>query len=420
MIDQIKEKMNSKWLIAFLKAKYKIIFGFALLSAIIVFAAASLQKKKYTAKAVVYPISANIQSPGQVEEGNMLLILQIMESNELYQNIVEELDLFNECKIDTSIEENKLGFIQKLKSNTGFQRTSYRALEIKYTDDDPVQSAKICNQLVHQIQKINNQIAKTQLYPYIKAKSEEYQNKLSEVDKLSALITIEKSEKVDSASQRLIQLLNEKNKRIGSIRNELGMLRLELGIHSLGNQIDGLQSSYTRTQAHYEKALASLNVYHEKLSETDTQLINTEALVAGLAKKQELLKQRLDKMLGKDQVFSALSNQLALEIQNRDQLIIRLETIQNTYEPGVESVSLKQKQIMLENELGQLSKIKFDYEQALGQLKVFEPGLAVVSSANPPGNSSNVSAFLLAIFAFISMSLLCLIILLIIDKPERL
>lgn len=152
--------------------KLLIIIG---LSAAIISAGVSLLiKNKYVSKVIMFPTSTNsisktllstqystkedIMDFGEDEQAEQML--QILNSNEIRQRIIDKFDLLNHYDINPNSKYKISTLYKKYDKNISFSRTEYMAVEIKVIDRDPQVAADIANEIANLYDTVKNNLQK--------------------------------------------------------------------------------------------------------------------------------------------------------------------------------------------------------------------------------------------------------------------
>lgn len=98
----------------------------------------------YKSEAVLYPSNVSAYSDETFTEQ----MLQIMQSNEIMDSIVEKFDLMKHYKIDKGYKYWKTALINEYKDNVRISRTPYDAVLIKVMDKDPEIACAIANEII--------------------------------------------------------------------------------------------------------------------------------------------------------------------------------------------------------------------------------------------------------------------------------
>lgn len=98
----------------------------------------------YKSEAVLYPSNVSAYSDETFTEQ----MLQIMQSNEIMDSVVEKFDLMKHYKIDKGYKYWKTALINEYKDNVRISRTPYDAVLIKVLDKDPEIACAIANEII--------------------------------------------------------------------------------------------------------------------------------------------------------------------------------------------------------------------------------------------------------------------------------
>ena len=131
-------KMISKW-----KWHILIITVVATILSII-FSAPYFIHPKYKSFATLYP--ANITCLSDESESEQML--QILESDDIKFKIIEEYDLYNHYKIDTSADGSLAKMMKYYEDNVIIEKTPNDAIQITVCDENPQIAADIVNSII--------------------------------------------------------------------------------------------------------------------------------------------------------------------------------------------------------------------------------------------------------------------------------
>jgi capsular polysaccharide biosynthesis protein len=407
--------INSAWILDFFWKRKLLIIGGGLFSAIVVFITTLFVTPKYESTAIVYAAGVN-SSQMQMSQGNTLLLLQLLESNNIIDKMIEEFDLASHYGIDTSQKNWQRQVGSVLKSNTSFERTIYKSVKIKVRDSDPDFAAHLANGLVDVVNKLNDEISREHKSKVLEKLEKNFENKLLEVDSLAKVLSEYKNLQVENVTENLNALLIEKNSNITKLRNQIKKIRQDAGSHSVSQQLDEIQKSYLATKGNYLYESGKLKVFTQKLNENDSIRIKSEAKLAGLELKMKLLEEKLENLNFSNDKYLQLINDLALQISLRDQLIIRIENIRNTYEPGVVSIEMQKKDALYQAELDNLKELKVNLDKAREAYNAYEPATYEVSKAVPVYTPVYPRKVLFALIAFLLTATLVFGILLLMQR----
>lgn len=98
----------------------------------------------------------NISDFGEEEEAEQLL--QIINSEELFERVVARNDLYNHYEIPSDEKYARSKIRQKYKSNISAKRTKYNSIDISVVDIDAVKAAEIANSIAEFTDSVKNRM----------------------------------------------------------------------------------------------------------------------------------------------------------------------------------------------------------------------------------------------------------------------
>ena len=129
----------------------------------VIFSGSTFITPLYKSEAVVYPTHIEAYSDETVTEQ----MLQIMQSQEIMDSVVEKFDLLKHYKIDKSYKYWKTALIGEYRSNVSISRTPYDAVVIKVYDSDPEIACAMVNEIFHQYSVILKRILTAQRHEQV-------------------------------------------------------------------------------------------------------------------------------------------------------------------------------------------------------------------------------------------------------------
>ena len=112
----------------------------------------------YKSEATIYPTHTESYSDETVTEQ----MLQVLQSQEIMDSVVEKFDLMKHYKIDKSYKYWKTALVGEYRSNVSIARTPYDAVTIKVYDSDPEIAHAMVNEIFDQYSKMYKRILKAQ------------------------------------------------------------------------------------------------------------------------------------------------------------------------------------------------------------------------------------------------------------------
>lgn len=152
-----------------------------------VFSSSRFITPMYKSEAILYPSNVAAYSDETFTEQ----MLQIMQSNEIMDSVVEKFDLMRHYKIDKGYKYWKTALIGDYRDNVRISRTPYDAVLIKVLDKDPEMAYNMVNEIIRL-----------------------YDNKVRTLHKIKRAETVqmykrqlnEKQEFIDSLKQRMAEI----------------------------------------------------------------------------------------------------------------------------------------------------------------------------------------------------------------------
>ena len=152
-----------------------------------VFSSSRFITPMYKSEAILYPSNVAAYSDETFTEQ----MLQIMQSNEIMDSVVEKFDLMRHYKIDKGYKYWKTALIGEYRDNVRISRTPYDAVLIKVLDKDPEMAYNMVNEIIRL-----------------------YDNKVRTLHKIKRAETVqmykrqlnEKQEFIDSLKQRMAEI----------------------------------------------------------------------------------------------------------------------------------------------------------------------------------------------------------------------
>jgi len=125
-----------------------------------VFSSSTFITPLYKSEATVYPTHIEAYSDETLTEQ----MLQIMQSQEIMDSVVEKFDLIKHYKIDKNYKYWKTALINEYRSNVSISRTPYDAVIIKVYDSDPEIACDMVYEIFNQYCRVMEIILHAQRY----------------------------------------------------------------------------------------------------------------------------------------------------------------------------------------------------------------------------------------------------------------
>jgi capsular polysaccharide biosynthesis protein len=188
--------LNSTNLVGFLYEKLNVLIVVAV-SAIVLSAIVSfLIPEKYKATVILFPSSTSSISKALLadnqsgskndimrfgEEEDAEQLLQILNSDEIRNKIVEKYDLLQHYKIDPEGKFKNTDLINKYHDNISFKRTEFMSVKIEVLDENPQIAADIANDITALLDTVKNRMQKIRAIQGFNIVAKEYQNIQDEI-----------------------------------------------------------------------------------------------------------------------------------------------------------------------------------------------------------------------------------------------
>ena len=108
------------------------------------------------------------------EEEQTEQMLQILQSDQIRNRIIENYDLMNHYEIDTGFKYKYTVLNKKIKKYIQFKRTKYMSIIIEVLDRDPVTAANIANDISNLVDSTMNRITRDRAFLAFKLVEKEY------------------------------------------------------------------------------------------------------------------------------------------------------------------------------------------------------------------------------------------------------
>ena len=148
------------WLLNLILRQYKLLFFISLLTILISsLTSVFLIEEKFSSSVIIYPTTTNSVSQalliehnpyrkdilefGEEEEAEQLL--QILNSDEMRDSIINKFDLYNHYDIDKSETFHKTIINEFYESSVKIKKTKFNSIRITVVDKDPIIAAAIAN-----------------------------------------------------------------------------------------------------------------------------------------------------------------------------------------------------------------------------------------------------------------------------------
>lgn len=154
-------------------------------STVIMFPAASVSvSKNLVETAVITSDTKDILTFGEDEEAERLL--QILNSDQVRQHVLEKFNLMHHYEIDTAPKNFPYTqLVKKFKGNVKFRRTEFLSIEISVLDEDAQMAADIANEIAAYVDSVYFQIKSSRATEAYQIVNREYESSTSMIIELT-------------------------------------------------------------------------------------------------------------------------------------------------------------------------------------------------------------------------------------------
>lgn len=158
-------------IILFLKKKFKPIVIFTVLGAIVSIIASFLIEPKFKSNVILFPApsvsisksllldNVNMKSGSKYgEEEEVEQLLQVLNSDDIRDLVIEKYDLMNHYQIDSNSRFPKTKLYKAYETNISCNKTKYMSVEIEVLDKDPKTAAAIANDIANFLDTVMNRM----------------------------------------------------------------------------------------------------------------------------------------------------------------------------------------------------------------------------------------------------------------------
>ncbi len=207
--------------------------------------------------------SQDILEFGEEEQAEQLL--QILNSDEIRNRIIERYDLLHHYKIDTYSKYVKTKLYKTYDENISFRRTEYMSIEINVLDTDSKMAAMIANDINSLLDKVKNRILTDRAKKGLKIIKREYLALKDEIKSYEdSLVTLRYKGVHDyetqsaALSEQLATAIIEKgtnSQAVEAIEKKLDILAKYGGIYvSLRDELQHLREEQVKLKTKFDQA----------------------------------------------------------------------------------------------------------------------------------------------------------------------
>lgn len=135
---------------------------------------------KFKSEAILYPSNVSSYSDETFTEQ----MLQIMESQDIMDSVVEDFDLMKHYEIDKSYKYWKTALIGEYRDNVSISKTPYDAVKIKVMDKDPQIACDMVNDIIRLYDQKVGTLHKIKRLEVVNMYKEQLDGKIEFIDSL--------------------------------------------------------------------------------------------------------------------------------------------------------------------------------------------------------------------------------------------
>lgn len=212
-----EQQVNNHLIATLIKSRWKII----LTTAVFVLAAVIITffiPKKYVAFGVVYPTNSNsirdiAGNPDFGFEIQADRLIQLFESKEMKDNIVERFNLIDYYELDTAVAGWRYDLSKNYSTDITFSRTRYLSVAIQARMRDPKLAADVVNTLIHYIDTIRENTYLSNIRLLV----DDYESKQKDQEKIvddifTELITLDVPSQQNRMTQTRLSQIEERER----------------------------------------------------------------------------------------------------------------------------------------------------------------------------------------------------------------
>lgn len=216
------------------------------------------------------------------EEEQAEQMLQILNSDEIRNIVIEKFDLLNHYGIDRNSRYPQTDLISEFEDNINFRQTEFMSIRIDVLDTDPKIAADIANTIASLVDSMKSKIQRERANDALKIIEMEYSRKLASINRIEDSLTV--------------------------LRGK--------GIMDYANQSIIWTEEYAKSFSMYNNEIASLKVLEQYREANDSSIINTRARIFGAESRMKALQPKLDALARYGGATMSLSSQLYNERGN--------------------------------------------------------------------------------------------------------
>lgn len=219
----------------------------------------------YTSKAIIYPVNLKTYS----EESETEQMLQILQSVEIKNRLIEDFNLAKQYNIDREYRYYRSAIIGKVNENISITRTPFESVEIEISDKNPVQACQMVDSMIlyynskvrkmHRKKALEKLLDKKAILERIKRETDSLQRKMDSMRLNYGILNYDVQ--TERLTQGYIVLLNAgRQAEAKKILTQIKHLQKRGGTYrALENKLISAELVYRKTKPEYEEALQEYN-----------------------------------------------------------------------------------------------------------------------------------------------------------------
>lgn len=352
--------------------------------------------KKYVSEAIIYPTPSNseemlLDNPSFGYEGNANQLLQVLQSGTLKDRLIKKFNLISYYEIDTTDRAWYSKLSKKIDHDIRFESTPYYSVSLTAETETPQLSADIVNYAVDEVNVIMQEIFSANITSSFEAIQHEYQEKERYVNLLLDSLISRKESNTGIALSHLNTQLDITRKEIDRLKSQLMDLKKSHAIYAYDEQVNLLSNQVANASAHYNQSKAQYDELKEVLSAKDTALLKLKGEMMGSRKIGDTALAQLESLKSVRNEYIELNLLLQNNLDRFSALQGQKQSLENAYEPTINSVSLDKLQSELHFAQEQMQQLQDRYERARNKAENKLPSIYVISRGRPIYQKSSPS-----------------------------
>lgn len=388
MIKDNKADQDGLMFIRFL-VKYRVILVISLIAAVAATLTVTwLMEPKYRSSGIIFPTPTNSPEKILVEpqfgyEVDADWLMQVLKSDIVRDTLNSKFNLVEHFNLDTSRPGWPDEFRKEYEDMLNFERTRYMSIEISALTNDPQLSAEIVNTVIEDIDKIRENIFKSNTYQSLIHYENAYFSKKKYINKLVDSIHKLRDYNTSRSLELLYRQIRSKSEEIDGYRVELDSMRNRYNFYDLETHLETLNSELTRVRSAYSGEKGKYEVYNRSLPKKDSLLIITEAKLEAASRKIDQLESEIERFDDIKKRYEEVSHKLRSDIEQLNHLTREYENTANDFEPFVNSILLERLSSDYTHEQVLLNELRYKYENAEQNYRNPIPSVYVINRAEP-------------------------------------